>query len=80
VRVEVRLFATLARHHPRTPAGSSFDVTLEDAATLSDLAAVLGIPRDEIHLAMIDGRTVFDVDSALLDGCRVGLFPPIGGG
>jgi len=80
VRVEVRLFATLARHRPSTLAGSPFDVTLEETATLTDLVIRLGIPHAKIHLAMVDGRIVLDADLALSDGCRVGLFPPVGGG
>jgi len=80
VRVEVRLFATLARFAPTKCAGASFDVDLPEAASIDNLLRHLGILSTEVHLAMVDGRIVRDRNAPLADGARVGLFPPVGGG
>ena len=77
--VEVRLYAGL-----RVPSvGSSseaFLVTLAGGMTLSDLLAHLGVPADLVHLAIVNGRILYDRAARLADGDRVALFPPVGGG
>jgi len=79
VNVEVRLFATLARD-ANVAAGSPVPVNLPDRSTLTELLGLLHIAEDRIHLVIIDGRVMHERFFPLVDGCRIGLFPPVGGG
>jgi molybdopterin converting factor small subunit len=80
VRVEVRLYATLADHVAEAQAAVPFAVKLPGGAIVDDLIEQLRLPPDEIHLAVVDGRVVHDRAARLADGSRIALFPPIGGG
>jgi len=80
VRVEVRLYATLADHVSEAQAAIPFAVELPNGASTSDLIDRLRLPADEIHLVIIDGLVVHDRTTQLADGSRVALFPPVGGG
>jgi len=80
MRVEVRLYATLAAARPNLRAGEPIDLELRDEATLSDLLGGLGIEPRAVHLAIINGRPVHDRACRLSAGDRVALFPPVGGG
>jgi len=80
VRVDVRLYATFAKVAPTQHAGDPFDVELEDSASLTDLICRLGIPEDDVHLAIVNGRITHDRLQSLQDNDRVALFPPVGGG
>jgi sulfur carrier protein ThiS len=87
VRVEVRLYATFARYAPGgrsagepRHAGDPFDVDLGDSRSLHDLIRVLGIPENEVHLVIVNGRIVHDGSQPLQEDDRVALFPPVGGG
>lgn len=79
MRVQVKLFATLARHMSAAEPAMPFEVTLDHGATLSDLVNCLGLPRDQLRVAFVNGRAR-PSDWRLQQGDEVGLFPPIGGG
>ena len=80
MQVEVRLHATLAKSVAGTHVGASMDTDLPPGATITDLLLDLGIPSDDVHLVIVNGRPVHDRQTALRDGDRVVLFPPVGGG
>jgi len=80
MRVEVRLFATLADYVDRARAAEAFEVEIPDGSTVADLIDALGLPPGEIHLTVVDGRPVNDQAARLAAGGRVSLFPPVGGG
>ena len=80
MRVEVRLYATLADHVAEAQAAVPFEVELPDEATANELIGHLRLPADEIHLVIIDGRVVHNRATRLANGSRVALFPPVGGG
>jgi molybdopterin synthase sulfur carrier subunit len=80
VRVEVRLYATFAAYAPTERAGDAFDVKFETSPSLADLIRRLGIPEDEVHLAIVNGRIIHDHAHPLREGDRIALFPPVGGG
>ncbi len=80
MRVEVRLFATLAKYGRGATAGTAVSMNVRAGATLADLLKKLAIPPEEIHLAMIDGRVIQDREIRLREGARIGFFPPVGGG
>jgi molybdopterin synthase sulfur carrier subunit len=79
MNVEVRLYAGL-RDDPARASGDALSVPLTEEATLSDLLAHLGIQQDLVHLAIVNGRILYDRATRLADGDRVALFPPVGGG
>ena len=80
MRVQVRLYATLAATRPGLRAGEPIDLELRDAARLPDLLRRLRIDPRAVHLVILNGRPVHDRVCRLSDGDRLGLFPPVGGG
>lgn len=79
ITVEVRLYATLQKYHPSSGIGEPLGITLEDNARLGNLFSELKIPKEEIKIALVNGK--WEEESYLLeDGDRIGLFSPIGGG
>lgn len=75
MHVTIKCFATLSRFTP--PDAEAFAVT--PGETTGGLAQRLGIPMAELKLVFINGAHV-ELDAALADGDRVGLFPAVGGG
>jgi molybdopterin converting factor small subunit len=79
VRVEVRLFATLARYLPTDSRDGSTRLDLTEGSTVGDAAAALGIPSDLSRIVLVN-----DEDAAegrrLRAGDVVTLFPPLAGG
>ncbi|MEE8594123.1 MAG: MoaD/ThiS family protein [Candidatus Bipolaricaulota bacterium] len=80
MRVDVRLYATFVKYAPTQHAGDPFEVELEDSASLTDLIRKLGIPENDVHLAIVNGRIIHDRMQSIQNGDRVALFPPVGGG
>lgn len=79
ITVEVRLYAGLMKYHPGLGIGEPLVITLDDKAKLGNLLDELMLPKEEVVIAMVDGKS--EEQSYLLqDGDRVGLFPFIGGG
>ncbi len=79
ITVEVRLYATLQKYHPGLGIGEPLGITLGDKARLGNLFSELKIPKEEINIALVNGK--WEEESYLLeDGDRIGLFSPIGGG
>ena len=79
ITVEVRLYASLQKYHPSLRIGESLGITLDDKARLGNLFSELKIPKEEIKIALVNGK--WEEESYLLeDGDRIGLFSPIGGG
>ncbi len=76
--LEVRLYATLRRYAvDRTDGVVTID--LPEGATVGELLDGLGIPADEVKLAMVNGIHA-EVWRVLIASDRIGLFPPVGGG
>ncbi len=80
MNIEVRLHGTLIAARPGLRAGDPFTVTIRDGASIASLAAELSLAPADIHLAIVNGRVVYDRNVPLAAGDRVGLFPPVGGG
>ena len=80
MRVEVRLYATLASARPDLRTGEPMTLELRGRTPLADLLRRLRIAPQAVHLAIVNGRLVHDHTHVLSDGDRVGLFPPVGGG
>ena len=79
MKVEVRLFATLARYLPEDSPVGSATVEVAEGSTVADLAADLGIPPDLARITLVNDA---DADDArrLRSGDVVTLFPPLAGG
>jgi molybdopterin converting factor small subunit len=79
VKVEARLFATLAAYLPEEGDGRSATLELADGSTVQDVVRSLRIPDDMPFLAMLNGRDAA-LDQPLADGDVLSLFPPLAGG
>jgi len=79
VKIEVRLFATLAAYLPDEGDGRSATLELTLASTVTDVVRSLQIPDDMPFIAMINGRDAA-LDQPLADGDVLSLFPPLAGG
>ena len=88
MKVQVKLFATLARsvpgpilaHYPKgIRPGAPLEVELPEGSTLADLVAQMGLPGEELKLTFVNGRSR-ELDYPLEPGDEIGFFPPVGGG
>lgn len=79
MKVEVRLFATLATYLPDDSDGRSAMLELTDGARVTDAVRWLGIPDDMSYVTMINGRDAA-LEQVLADGDVLALFPPLAGG
>lgn len=79
MRVEIRLFATLAAYLPPGTAGDSAELTAPEGATVGDIARLLRIPSAVPCLTVVNGRDAAP-DQPLADGDVITMFPPLVGG
>jgi molybdopterin converting factor small subunit len=79
VKVYVKLYALLRKHHPGPNRSVPLEVELPDGASVADLAPVLDLPRDLVRSVFINQEAV-ELDTRLKDGDQIGLFPPVVGG
>ena len=79
MKIEVRLFATLATYLPDESDGRSATLEVPDDGTVADVVRSLGIPDDMPFVTMTNGRDAA-LDGALADGDVLSLFPPLAGG
>lgn len=79
VTIEVRLYASLRKYCAGSESGEALTITMDDTARLGNLLDELKVPREEVTIAMVNGKRE-KKHYLLQDRDRVGLFPPIGGG
>ena len=79
MKIEVRLFATLAAYLPDEGDGRSATLEVADPSTVADVIRSLRIPDDAPFLTMLNGRDA-TLDQPLADGDVLSLFPPLAGG
>ena len=79
MKIEVRLFATLATYLPDESDGRSAALEVADGSTVADVVRLLAIPDDMPFIVMVDGRDAA-LDRPLGDGDVLSLFPPLAGG
>ena len=79
MHVRVKLFANLSRGITGALPGTPFDVPLPQGATVDDLIGQLNLPRQEVKIAFVNGRSR-PMDWPLVNGDEVGIFPLVGGG
>jgi len=73
--IQVKCYATLARHQPRN--GEQFSV--EPGTSVGDLVGLLGITPEAVKVSFVNGKHV-DQDCVVSEGDRVAFFPAVGGG
>ena len=79
MRVEVRLFATLASFLPADSRDGATELELPEGSTIVDVARRLGIPPDLARVVLVNGRDVGS-DAPLAARDVVTIFPPLAGG
>lgn len=79
MKIEIRLFASLASYAKHGDMDSDGCLSFEGPVTIRDAVLRLGVPEHEIKLVFLNGVAA-SMDSSLKDKDRVGIFPPIGGG
>ncbi len=79
MKIDVRLFASLGRYAPSGDGTAPREVSLEEGATVGSLLDRLGIPPGVVKLVFVNGVHATG-RTALHDGDRVGVFPPVAGG
>lgn len=77
MRVQVHLYATLRKYGPWD--GGPLDMELHEGTRVDKVLESLGIPADVERVILVNGRPA-ETDTALGDGDRVVLFPPVAGG
>jgi hypothetical protein len=79
VRVEVTLFATLARYLPVVAPHGWLLVEVPDGSTVEQVTRELGIPDDLPRVTLVNGADA-DPGQRLSPGDQLSLFPPLAGG
>jgi len=79
MNVDIRLYATLTRFLPMGAKNKSCILDLPEPSVVGDVIKILGLPDKSVKLIFINGVHAA-LHTALKDGDRVGLFPPVGGG
>ena len=79
MRIEIHLYASLAKYLPDGSHNKSCVAEIPDHATIGDLIDRFNLTEKSVKLIFRNGIHA-DRSSALSDGDRVGIFPPVGGG
>jgi molybdopterin converting factor small subunit len=80
MKVELNLFASLARYAPdKTGSHSHRMLDVAEGTTILEVLNRLELPIDKIKMIFLNGMHATG-DEVLRDGDRVGVFPPVAGG
>jgi molybdopterin converting factor small subunit len=79
VRVEVRLFATLAAFLPPDGRDGAAELEVPEGSKVSEVTHRLGIPPDLARVVLVNGRDV-GAEAPLSARDVVTIFPPLAGG
>jgi len=77
LHVHIRLYGELRERQDAAASGEP--VSLPEGSTLETLNERLGIPIEDVVVTLVNGVAVSH-GTALRDGDRVDLFPPLAGG
>ena len=84
MRITLKLFATLEKYLPTArKAHNGAEVEVPDGASVADVLRQLGVPREEVHLVLVDGRFVPEdalEEVRLEEGQALAVWPPVAGG
>ena len=79
MKIEVALYATLAKYLPPGAQNRKAAIEVKDGATVREVMDQLGIPRDLPNILLVNGRQTPE-DAVLKDGVTLSIFPPLAGG
>ena len=79
MKIELRLYASLAAFMPEQTGGKSLTMEVSDGTTIRDLLQQLKVPKKQIKVIFLNGIHAGDGD-ILKEGDRVGIFPAVAGG
>ena len=79
MRIEVKLFATLARYLPKDADAGSTHLNVAEGSSVGDVVDALGIPADLSRIILVNDQDA-DESRRLAEGDVVTLFPPLAGG
>jgi sulfur-carrier protein len=79
VKVEVRLFATLASFLPAHGREGAAELEIPEGSTVAEVTRRLGIPPDLARVVLVNGRDVGS-EAPLTARDVVTIFPPLAGG
>jgi len=80
MKVELNLFASLARYAPdKTLSHGHRMLDVAEGTTIMGLLNRLELPIDKIRMIFLNGLHATS-DEVLRDGDRLGVFPPVAGG
>lgn len=80
MNIDFYLYASLAGYLPEDArAEKKAVVSAPSGATARDLLKIFGVPEKEVKIVFVNGVRK-DLDTAVSEGDRVGVFPPVGGG
>ena len=80
MKIEVKLYASLARYGPEGGVAKppqAMDVG--EGTSIKELLEVLKVPADAVKVVFLNGIHARG-DEVLKEGDRVGVFPPVAGG
>jgi molybdopterin converting factor small subunit len=80
MKIEIKLYASLARYMPDLEGGDESSKTeIREGTTVSRLLESLDVPPNRIKLIFLNGIHA-NGDEVLKNGDRLGVFPPVAGG
>jgi molybdopterin converting factor small subunit len=77
VTITVKLFAMLKKYLP--PGKEGIALTLPKGSTVQDAIAAVKIPPEHAGMLVADD-TYVEVDTPLIEGMQLSVFPPLAGG
>jgi len=79
MKVELNLFASLARYGPDKTGHGHLIIDADEGTTILGLLNRLELPIDKIRMIFLNGLHATG-DEVLREGDRIGVFPPVAGG
>ena len=79
MKIEIALYATLAKYLPPHAQNRRAAIEVNEGATVREVMDQLGIPRDLPNILLVNGRQTPE-ETVLQDGVTLSIFPPLAGG
>ncbi len=82
VQVTFKLFATLMHYLPSGAKKNAVELSIEPETTINQLIDRYQVPRDQVHLVLLNGlyQVEQDRDKSLKEGDALAIWPPVAGG